>query len=328
MPTNLPPEYFEADKRYREAESVAEKIACLEELISTVPKHKGTDHLRADLRRQLSKLKAEAQSQKRHGGHHSAFRIEREGAGQVVVIGPTNVGKSALIVALTNAAPEVSEAPYTTWRPTPGMMQVDNAQVQLVDTPPIDRDYIEPALIDLIRHSDLIFLVVDLQTNPIEQLEGAISLLREHHIAPDHLKGCSPEEERLIFKPLLVLVNKCDDESTDEDFEICCELLEEDWPLLPVSAATGRNLDRLRQMIFDRLGVIRVYTQAPGREADLSKPFVLKRGSTVAELANKIHKDFHDKMKSARVWGSTAFEGQMVQRDYVLQEGDVVEFRI
>lgn len=144
MPTNLPPEALEAEQRYRAAKSVAEKIATLEEFISLIPKHKGTDKLRADLRRRLSKLKAEAtQARKKVSKRDSAFHIEKEGAGQAVIIGPANVGKSALVATLTNATPEVSPAPYTTWEPTPGMMPIENIQVQLVDTPPLDRDYVE-----------------------------------------------------------------------------------------------------------------------------------------------------------------------------------------
>jgi len=242
MPTNLPPEYFDAEKRYRAATSTAEKIACLQELLGTIPKHKGTDKLRADLRRRLSKLKAAPQARKGTSKRRSAFRIDKEGAGQVVVVGPANVGKSALVATLTNATPEVADSPYTTWKPTPGMMPMEDIQVQLVDTPPLDRGFMEPELLDLIRRSDLILLVVDLRADPFQQLEDTIVLLQEHRITPRHVKDCYTEQEGLTFIPLLVLANKNDDENTDEDFEIFRELLEGDWPLLPVSATTGRNL--------------------------------------------------------------------------------------
>ena len=328
MPTNLPPEAIDAEERYRAAKSVAEKIACLEEYISLIPKHKGTDKLRAALRRRLSKLKASSQVRKGVSRRESAFRVVKEGAGQVVVVGPANVGKSALVAALTNATPEVADFPFTTWKPTPGMMPVENVQIQLVDTPPLDRGFVEPELLNLIRKSDLILLVVDLQTDPVQQLEDTIAFLQEHRIVPLRLKDRYPDQRRLTFKPLLVLANKSDDEDSDEDFEIFRQLLEDDWPLLPVSATTGRNLERLKQVVFERLGIIRVYTKPPGKEPDLSAPFVLKRGSTVAEFARKVHQDFFKKLKAARVWGSAVYDGQMVQRDYVLHDGDVVELRI
>ncbi len=328
MPTNLPPEALDAEKRYRAAKSVAEKIACLEEYISAIPKHKGTDKLRAALRKRLSKLKASSQTKKGVGRRDSAFSIDKEGAGQVVLVGLANVGKSALVATLTNADPEVSASPFTTWKPTPGMMLADNVQIQLVDTPPLNRGFVEPELINLIRRSDLILLVVDLQTDPIGQLESTIAFLQEHRIVPLRLKDRYTEQRRLTFKPLLVLANKSDDEDSDEDFEILLELLEDDWPLLPVSAATGRNLDRMKQAVFERLEIMRVYSKPPGKEHDPTSPFVLEKGSTVAEFARKVHKDFFEKLKSARVWGSSAFDGQKVQRDYVLHEGDVVELRI
>lgn len=328
MPTNLPPDYFAVEKRFREAQTSAEKIALLEEMISTVPKHKGTDHLRADLRRQLSRLKDESQASKKHGGHSSIFHVDKEGAGQVVVIGPTNVGKSALLTALTNAEPEVSPAPYTTRKPLPGMMPWEDIQVQLVDTPAMEQEYTEVGLYDLVRHADVMLLMVDLQADPLQQLEETIDLLAEHHIAPRHLLKRFAQDDKVVDIPLIVLVNKCDDESMDELFTLCCELLEDEWPMLPVSALTGRNLERMKSRIYPLLDIIRVYAKPHWKEPDLKRPFVLKKGSTVIDLARKVHRDFYENLKCARVWGSAAFEGQMVQRDYILQDRDIIELRI
>jgi hypothetical protein len=327
MPTNLPPDYFNVEARYREASDVTEKIALLEEMYSLVPKHKGTDHLRADLRRQLSKLKEEAQTRKKQGGHHSSFYIEKEGAGQVALIGPTNVGKSALVTALTNATPEVSPAPYTTWNPAPGMMPFEDIQIQLIDTPPMDREFVEPDLFDLTRRVDLALLVVDLQADPLQQIDDTLALLIEHHIVPIHLAERYPSQARTTLVALIGLVNKWDDESLDEDFAVLRELLGPGWDLLPVSALTGRNFEKLKRLVYERLGILRVYARPPGKEPDLERPFVLKKGATVADLGRKIHKDFYEKLKTARVWGSSAFEGQMVPREYVLQEGDIVELK-
>jgi ribosome-interacting GTPase 1 len=180
----------------------------------------------------------------------------------------------------------------------------------------------------LIRRSDLILLVVDLQTYPIEQLESTVAILQEHRIVPRHLQDRYTEQRGLTFIPLLVVVNKNDDESSDEDMEVLEELLGDDWPLLPVSATTGRHFERLKQAVFERLEIIRVYTKPPGEAPDLSAPYVLKRGTTVEEFAGKVHQDFIQNLKSARVWGSATYDGQMVGRDHVLQDGDVVELRI
>jgi ribosome-interacting GTPase 1 len=328
MPTNLPPEYYKVEERYRAAESDTEKAACLEEMLSTIPKHKGTDKLRADLRRKLSKLKAASQAKKKVGKHVSAFSIDREGAGQVVVIGHANVGKSALVAALTNAEPEVSESPFTTWQPMPGMMLVDNIQVQLIDTPPLNRDFVEPEFMDMIRRADLVLLLVDLQAEPITQLENCIAMLEDHRILPAHRIAQFLDEERQTFIPLLVVANKVDDEKLGEDFEVFKELLEEDWLMVPISISALRNIDVLKEMVFEQLEIIRVYSKAPGREADLSAPFVMERGSTVEEFARKIHLDFYRNLKSTRLWGAGVYDGQLVGRDHVLQDGDVVELKI
>jgi len=328
LPANLPPAYFESEKRYREAKTPAEGIAALEEMLAIMPKHKGTDKLKADLRRRISKLKSKQHEKKKLGKRDSSYKIEREGVGQVVVLGAPNVGKSALVAALTNADPQVADFPHSTWKPTPGMMYFEDIQIQLIDTPPISREYIEPLFFDMVRRSDIILVIVDVQTDPLKQLEETVSVLKEHKIAPRslaHLHECEPG---WTFLPFMVGANKNDDESSEENFEIFKSLLEEELPLIPVSAKTGYNFDMLRQSLFRTLDIIRVYTKAPGKEPDLTEPFVVKRGATLEELASKIHKDFLEKLKYAKVWGTQVYDGQMVQRDHVLQDGDIVELRL
>jgi hypothetical protein len=281
------------------------------------------------LRRQLSRLNQEAQAQRKKGGGHAGdYQVEKEGAGQAVLIGPANTGKSSLLAALTNAEPDVSPAPYTTWRPQPGMMPVLDIQVQLVDTPAMEDQLAEPGLFHLVRMSDLMLLVVDLQADPLEQVADSLLLLRQHRIAPRPRHGPPVENpERIAYLPLIVLVNKDDDESQDELFAICCELLETDWPVIPVSALNGRNFEALKLAVFELLEIVRVYAKPPGQEADMARPFVFKHGVTVQELARKVHRELAEHLKSARVWGSAEFAGQMVARDYVLADGDIVELK-
>jgi ribosome-interacting GTPase 1 len=214
MPTNLPPEYFDAERRYRSAKTPAEKLAGLEEMLTLIPKHKGTDKLRADLRKRVSKTRSAVQAKKSLSKHASVFHINKEGAGQVVIVGAANVGKSALLATVTNAAPQVADFPHTTWKPTPGMMPVENIQVQLIDTPPLSRDYIEPEMMDLIRHCDLVLLMVDLQTDPMLHLEDTVALLEEQHIVPLRLKDRYSDRRGISLIPFLVLANKNDNEST------------------------------------------------------------------------------------------------------------------
>ena len=328
MPTNLPPEYFEVERRYKAAQTNEEKITLLGELISTIPKHKGTDKLRADLRRRLSRMKDSALAQKKKAGRHeSAFHIEREGAGRVVLVGPPNVGKSSLVTALTHAEPKISEAPFTTWTPTPGMMLFENIQIQLIDTPPLSGEHIEPEMMDMIRTSDLILLVIDLQAFPFEQLEETLTILKEHNIKPSR-KEEDEEQQRITYLPFIIVVNKDDDDESDEDFKAFCELMEERRTLVSISAINRRNFDQLKHAIFTALGIIRVYSKPPGNDADLTSPFVLKKGCTMEEFAAKVHHDFVHNLKSARIWGSAAHNGQQVGRDHVLQDGDIIELHL
>lgn len=328
MPTNLPPEYYDIEERYRAAGTSQEKITSLEAMLSVIPKHKGTEKLIGDLRRRLSKLKSAAEAKKSVSRHESAYHIDREGAGQVVLVGCANVGKSSLVNALTNASPEIAEYPFTTWTPTPGMMPIEDIQVQIIDTPPLNGEFIEPELLNLIRRVDLVVVVLDLQSFPMDQLDETMDILERHKIVPCHRRDNYPQADRSYsFKPFILLVNQCDDARMEEDFEVLCELIGEEWLAVPVSAKTGHNLEGFKQIVFNNLDIIRVYSKPPGSEPDMSAPFVLKKGSTVEQLAGKVHKDFIKNLKSARIWGSGAFDGQMVARDYVLQDGDVVELK-
>ena len=333
MPTNLPPDYFKIEDEFRRATSNEEKIALLQEMMSVVPKHKGTDRLRADLRKKLASLKRAPRGKKATARHASPYHIEREGAGQAVLVGTPNTGKSALLRALTNAEPEVAPYPFTTWTPMPGMMRFENVQIQLIDSPPLNEDHVEPELMNLIRRVDLVLLVLDLQGYPIQAFEDALELLEAYRIAPLHtrehqLATLSDDELRgWAFPPFFLVVNKSDEPSDDEDVEVLGELLGEEWRLLPVSAETGRNLDQLRRAVFELLEVIRVYSKPPGQEPDLSAPFVLERGSTVEPFAAKVHRDFLETLKTARIWGEGVYDGQLVGRDHVLHDGDVVELR-
>ena len=328
MPANLPPMYFAVEKRFRDGRTIEEKIEALEEMLAIMPKHKGTDKLKADLRRKLAKLKAEGQQKKGGSRRESSYSIEREGAAQVAVIGPPNAGKSSLVASMTNASPEVAAFPHSTWKPTPGMAHFENIQFQLIDTPPLTREYIDPYLPDLLRRVDMLLLLLDLQADPLGQYEEVRSLLAEWRIFPEG--GPVPEDLRKppSLKKMMLAVNKVDGVKEEEDYRVFLELAEPGLPSLAVSVREGRNLHDLILRIYDLAGIIRVYTKAPGQEPDLSAPFVLPRESTLEDLAVKIHKDFQEKLKYARIWGKAVFSGQMVQKDYVLQDGDIAEFHL
>jgi uncharacterized protein len=325
MPANLPPQYFEVEKRYREARSVSEKLKYLEEMLAIMPKHKGTDKLKADLRRRIAQLKDMGTARKGPGRRTPVYLVEQEGVGQVILLGPPNTGKSSLLAALTKAQPVIADYPYTTRIPLAGMMRYENVQVQLVDSPPLGEEYLEPWFPDLLRRADAFAVVLAPPEDPSVQLESLKATLARFHLGladGDHSYSPRPGLE---VRRTLIIFNKLDLLPDPEERELYLEILGEDFPVRPVSALTGESLPELRAALFEFLDLVRVYTRAPGKAANFKSPFVVPARTTLVELADRIHHDLGKNFKFARVWGQDTFEGQRVQRDYTLREGDVVE---
>jgi uncharacterized protein len=323
MAANLTPEYLEAEKRFKSAKTTDEKVEALEGMLATIPRHKGTEKLQGDLRRRLSKLRAGQQRRpvSRVGLMH---RVEKEGAGQVVLVGPPNGGKSQLLRCLTHATPEVADYPFTTRAPQPGMMAFEDIQIQLVDLPPVHPDFPETWLYQIIRNADAAILVVDLSDpDLLEDLETTLAELRNAKVelnAPTR-----PNSAGWVLLKTVLVANKLDARGATEDLEILKELYRDRFPIVQVSANTGEGLEGLRRSAFELLELVRVYTKAPGKRADLTAPYVVKRGSRLIDLAAIVHHDFLSQLKYARVWGHGRFEGQMVNRDYQLVDKDVIE---
>jgi len=323
MPANLTPEYLAADARFKNAKTTAEKIEALEEMFATIPKHKGTEKMQADIKRRLAKLRSE-QAKRPASRAGLLYKVEKEGAGQLALVGPPNSGKSALVRALTHATPQVADFPFTTRAPQPGMMAFEDIQFQLVDLPPVHPEIHEAWVYQIIRNAEAALLVVDLSDPDL--LEDLETTLAELVKAKVHLgRGPAPEVVGWLQKRALLIGNKCDLRGAEEELEILRELYGARFDILALSAATGEGLERLRRAVFEMLELVRVYTKAPGHKLDKSAPYVLKRGSHLVDLAAMVHHDFVTQLKYARVWGHGKFEGQMVNRDYILADQDVVE---
>jgi len=324
MPANLPPQYFEVEKKYREARSVGEKLRYLEEMLAIMPKHKGTDKLRADLRRRISQLKDLGRSGKGPGRRTPVYLVDREGVGQVPLIGPPNTGKSSLLAALTKAQPFIAAYPYSTRIPLAGMMRYENVQVQLLDTPPLEEENLEPWFPDLLRRADAWAVVLAPPADPLDQWQAVTHTLAALQLAPQN-PDAPPPPPPLFARPALIVLNKADLLSDPEELELYLEILREHGRTWAVSATTGLGLPALKAALFKLLNLVRVYTRAPGKAANFNSPFTVPARTTVLELAGRIHQDLARNFKFARVWGRDTFEGQRVQRDYLLREGDVVE---
>ena len=324
MPANLPPQYYEAERRYRLAKEPDEKIVALQAMLAIMPKHKGTDKLHAGLRRKIAKFSQEAE-RKYATARRTGFYIKPEGAGQVMLVGPANSGKSQLLAALTDALPEIAEYPFTTQTPIPGMMKFEDIQIQLVDTPPIGHKEVRILLANPLRNADLIAIVIDLSLEPIGQVEATLQGLREARIEPliDDAEQASPGS---YPRKMVIVGNKNDLAGSNRNCEIVRSRYAGLFPVLAVSAKEGNGLDEFRTAVYHELGIIRVYTKTPGAKADMADPMILEKESTVEEAAESLHKDFRENLKYAVAWGSGKYDGQRVSKGHTLQDGDIVEF--
>jgi len=326
MPANLPPQYFEAEKRYRLARDPEEKIEALQTMLAIMPKHKGTDKLHAELRRKIAKFSQEAEK-KYATAKRAGFYIRREGAGQVILVGPASVGKSQILAAVTEAIPEIAEYPFTTQTLIPGMMKFEDIQIQLVDTPPIGHREVRILLANVLRNADLIAIVIDLSLEPISQVEATFQGLREARIEP-LMGGAAQVTPGSYPRKMLLLGNKNDLENSTSNWEILWSQYAELFPMACISAKEGGGLEEFKRTVYQVLNIIRVYTKTPGSKADLTDPMILEKGSTIEEAAESLHKDFRSKLKYAVVWGSGKYDGQRVSKGHVLQDGDIVEFHV
>jgi len=325
MPANLPPQYHEAEENFRLAKTIPEKVVALEEMLAVMPKHKGTDHLRAKLRARIAKL-GEA-SEKRLATRRTSTVIPREGAAQVAVIGLPNAGKSQLVSRTTNASPAVADYPFTTHRATPGMMEFENIKIQLIDTPPLAPQAIDFWLPPLLRRADALLIMVDLADAPEAQMEAVIKQLDKMRIT---IGGGAKEdvESTSWHKKALIIGNKLDLDNAQSGYTALKNRYGKQLPLIAISAKEGTGLEELKLKLYQLLDVIRVYTKAPGKKPVFTDPVVLPRGSTLEDAAAEVHKDFRDRLKYARLWGSGKHDGIMVKRDHVMQDGDIIELHM
>ncbi|MBI4303572.1 MAG: TGS domain-containing protein [Chloroflexi bacterium] len=326
MPANLPPQYFEAEKNFRSAKTATEKIAWLEEMLAIMPHHKGTDHLRAELRRRIAKLSEE--TDRRGATQRTSMTIPREGAAQVAVIGPPNTGKSQLVALVTNATPMVADYPFTTHTATPGMMEFENVKIQLVDTPALAPQTMAFWMPALLRKADAFLIMIDLSADPVAQMEYVIAELEKMRIGIIDREMTQGQFPLLHRKKALVVGNKIDLPGAQENFASLQSQYADHLPLVAISALKGTGIEEMKLKLYQTFDVIRVYTRVPGGKPDFTDPIVLPRGGTLEEAAAAVHKDFVAKLKYARVWGSGKHDGIMVKRDYELQDGDVIELHV
>lgn len=327
MPANLTPQYHRAEAEYRQAETPQEELECLQVMLREIPKHKGTDKLQAELKAKIAKAKSEAQKQASKPASAKGAKIPKQGAGRILLIGAPNCGKSQLLASLTRAQPEIAPYPFTTQTPLPGMMLFEDCPFQLIDLPPVTEDFMDQGTNGLIRGADMVFLVIDLASdNLIEDTQAVMAKFRTGKTRLGKESMLDEEDIGVSYTRTVVVLNKCDDSDAQERLGMLDEFVELPFLRFETSATEGTGLDALRKHVFDALEIVRVYTKHPKeKDPDMSKPFTIRRGDTLVEVAENVHRDMADSLKSARVWGSKVHPGTSVKPDYEPVDGDIVE---
>ena len=342
MPTNVTPEYKKAEAEFRQARTPEDRLAGLREMLRTLPKHKGTEHLQADIRTRIKELTDELTGPRKGAAHTGpAHVVHPDGAGQVALLGPPNSGKSALHARLTGSHAAVGAYPFTTQFPEPGMLPHLDVGIQLVDLPPVAAQHPVAWLANALQPADAALLVVDLGDPAcVDQVLELHDLLADRRVfltgdwsRPDaDQTGAGALEEQnedfdpfALHLPTLLVATKADQvDHYDEELAAFRELTGRDYPSVTVSAETGAGLDAIGAFLFEQLGVVRVYTKIPGQPPDRSRPFTVRRGQTVGDVAALIHKDLVATLRWARLWRHE-IEGLQVGRHHVVEDGDVLE---
>jgi len=390
MPTNLP---AEAKKKWNEASMARnpkQKHQLLQEFLSLVPKHKGTEKLCAQVKTKMAALRREMEEKKRRkvGARGPSFFIEKEGAAQIAILGQTKVGRSSFLTSVTNAKVEISNYLFATLEPVPGMLSFEDIQFQMVETPALIEGAAEgkawgQQTLALARNADGLVLIVDLAGKPCEQLSLILTELEKARILVKkpsarveierkhmgvglrifvigNLVDCTLKDvelllksyrisnaivkiygnatlddvedsifESAVFRPSIIVANKFDVEGAAESLGELERFVNGQLNIIPVSCKTGFGLRRLGPELFKSLEVIRIYTKEPSNKKPSPAPFILKKNSTVEELAKQIHSDFFRRFSYARVWSKRLpFSPQKVGLSFALDDKDIVELHM
>jgi ribosome-interacting GTPase 1 len=339
MPTNVTAEYKKAEEAFRRAREPRERLECLREMMRTIPKHKGTEHLQADIKSRIKQLTEELSAPKKGGKRSGPSHVVRaEGAAQIALLGPPNAGKSSLHARLTGSRTEIGPYPFTTHLPVPGMLPHEDIHFQLVDLPPISADFMEPWLTATLQPADGALLVVDVNDPEcVDQIPALMRRLEEKRIfLRERWPGLAAEEENApapydpfrLDLPTLLVANKSDLDPDPREVAVLEELLGLRFPALSVSAESGAGLDDVGPFLFRALEIVRVYTKSPGKPPDTDRPFTVRRGDTVLDVAKMVHQEFARDLKFARMWGRSVYDGQQTGPEHPVEDGDVIELHL
>ena len=342
MPANLTPEYKAAETAFRKAGDPDERLEHLREMLRVIPKHKGTDHLQAEIKRRIKDLSSAIAGASSKGGARTgpATHVPAEGAAQISLLGAPNSGKSTLHNALTGSHSESGPYPFTTQFPQPGMYVFDDVSFQLVDLPALSPQHPIPWIVNALQPADAALFVVDLSDpDCVDLAAAAFGVLEQRSIV---LTGTWPAADEpqsegsgedlssfvLTLPTVVVASQRAASSDWSDELEVFIELSGFGLPSIAVSPTLPESLDDIGRWLVTELEIVRVYTKIPGQAPDMHRPFTVRRGETVGDVARLVHREMAEGVRFARVWGNGSFAGRQVGRDHAVEDGDVLELHV
>jgi len=324
MPTNVTAEYIAAEEEYKRADTVEDKIKALENMLSTCPTHKGCEKLRQEIKTKLAKLKEKKKRDLEKKAKGKSISIKKEGAATICLIGPPNSGKSLLLNKLTNSKVKVADYEFTTKKPEIGIMKYKGLKIQTIEIPSIVEGYSEsekgPQFLSILRQADLVIIVTD---NP--GIDFIFSELDKASIALN--EDISDKDESWIKLNGIIVINKKDIINIEKVHQELCKYYNLDR--IQISSLNKKDIENLKDEIWRHLDLIKVYTKEPGKKVKKDEPVCIKKGATIADMAEHIHKDFIKKFRFARVWGKSArFSAMQAGLKHKLEDDDIVEVHL
>ena len=296
--TNQSPHYKKAEQMFLSSETPKDKIFWLEEMIKQCPKHKSSEKMLANLKTRYKKIKTQI-SKSSKAGKPSKQGIKKQDM-QCILTGMPNTGKTSIFNTLTKQKEKTSPIAFTTYQPKLGTINFEDVKIQIIDMPPFpSQDQ------GLLNSTDTLLVIID-NINQLAQTE----------------KFTAKSKAKKIF-----IYNKADILSEKEKRKITSTLKSKKLDFILFSAVNPQNIFELNKKIFKSFPIIRIYTKEPHKPAT-KDPMILKQGSSVGNVAEKILKGMSKKIKKVKIWGpSSKFAGQPVGLEHTLKDKDTIEFQ-
>ncbi len=300
--TNQSPFYKKAEENFLKAETDEDRLYWLDEMIKECPKHKSSEKMLSNLKTRRIKLMEKIDRIKKSKKSSASKDSIKKSDMQAVLIGFTNSGKSSLLKTLTNSTPIVSPVPFTTQHPIQGMLNYEGVQIQIIDQASLKNENFD---IGIVNNTDLLLIVV----TSAEEIQEVLKFT-----------------ERSRAKKIIVF-NKSDLHNEAEKRKISANLNSKKYNYILTSTLTGEGIKELKEKIFNSFERVRIYLKEPGKEPS-KIPMILKPGSTIKDVVEKISKQMLSTISEIHIWGpSSKFPNQKVGLNHLIKDKDIIELK-